>query len=169
MQDIDHITPGFAVTGVLEAEDFERLAAMGFRAVINNRPDGEEDGQLPSHVEAALAWRAGLAYRHVPVGKLDLFTDEVIEAMQAALDGLDGPILAHCKSGMRSAIVWAAGAARQQPVDEVMELLDAAFFDLRHLRDELDQQADRARWMPHTAPARASKQVEPIEKEFAAA
>lgn len=153
MQDIDYITPDFAVTGELDAADFQKLAEMGFRSVINNRPDAEEDGQLQAHVAAAHAWRAGLAYRHLPVTKLDLFTDEVIEATAAALRDLDGPILAHCKSGLRSAIVWAATAARQRPVDEVMDLLDAAFFDLRHLRDDLDQQADRARWMPQSEPA----------------
>jgi hypothetical protein len=56
-------------------------------------------------------------------------------------------VLAHCKSGLRSAIVWAAASARSQPVDCVLAALAAAGFELDFLRDDLEQQADRKRWL----------------------
>lgn len=147
MNAITFITPEFAVTSALDLEDFALLVELGFRTVINNRPDGEEAGQ-PSSIEcAARALRHGLSYRHIPANSLDLFTDPVVAPMAEALQSPGGPILAHCKSGQRSAIVWAAASARSRPVGDVLQALDTAGFALSFLRDELDSQADRVRWM----------------------
>lgn len=153
MPPIVYITPRFAVTAALTADDFAEAARLGFKAVISNRPDGEEADQLPARQEAALAWRAGLRFRHVPASKLDLMTDGVVEGMAEALSGLEGPVLAHCKSGVRSAIVWAAASARSQSVECVLDALTNAGLDLDFLRDDLEQQADRKRWLGTSAEA----------------
>lgn len=147
------ITPEFAVTSALAPEDFAAAAAMGFRSVLSNRPDGETEGQLSGRAEAVLAWQAGLRFRHVPAPKVRIFTDEVVEAMSDAIASLDGPVLAHCTSGLRSAIAWGAASARTQRVDCVLEALEKAGFDLAFLRDDLEAQADRARWIGPRAPA----------------
>ena len=47
------ITPTFAVAPALAPGDIEVLAAQGFRAVISNRPDGEDSGQMTRGEEAA--------------------------------------------------------------------------------------------------------------------
>lgn len=147
------ITPEFAVTSALAPEDFASAAALGFRAVLSNRPDGEAEGQLSGRAEAVLAWQAGLQFRHVPTPKLDIFTDEVVEAMSDAVATLNGPILAHCASGLRSAIAWAAASARGGNVDCILQALENAGFELDFLRDDLEAQADRARWIGPRAPA----------------
>ena len=141
MEKFVYITPGFAVAAQLDAEDFERAAKAGFKAIVNNRPDGEEEGQLPSHAAATLAWNAGLRYSHIPAGKLDLFSDAVVDTTEAAIADAGGPVLAYCKSGTRSAIVWAAASARGASVEEVLSLLAAAGFELDFLSDELEEQA----------------------------
>jgi uncharacterized protein (TIGR01244 family) len=141
MEKIVYITPGFAVAAQLDAGDFEGIAKLGFKAIVNNRPDGEEEGQLPSHIAAAQAWGAGLAYSHIPAGKLDLFSDPVVDTAEAAIADAGGPVLAYCRSGTRSAIIWAAVSARGLPVDEVLSLLAKAGFDLDFLSDELEEQA----------------------------
>lgn len=146
MEKITYITPHFAVTSEMAPEDFAEAARLGFRAVVSNRPDGEDGATLTGRDEAVYAWRAGMRFAHVPAAKLDLFTDEVVEGMANAVRRLDGPILAHCKSGLRSAIVWAAASARSQPVDCVLDALVAAGFDLDFLRDDLESQAHRAIW-----------------------
>ncbi len=150
MDQITTLTPRFAVTSALKPEDFAEAARLGYAAIVSNRPDGEEDGQLTAKQEAALAWRAGLKFRHVPTSKHDTFTDAVVEGMADALAGLDGPVLAHCKSGVRSAVVWAAASARSQPVECVLDTLTKAGMDLEFLHDDLDAQADRQRWLSAT-------------------
>jgi sulfide:quinone oxidoreductase len=145
------ITPLFAVTSELRSGDFAWLAQRGVKSVMSNRPDGEESGQMLAKREAALAWRAGLMFRHVPAVKHELFTDGVVEAMADALAELEGPVVAHCKSGLRSAIVWAAASARSQSVDCVLLALEKAGFDLDIIRDDLDAQADRRRWLGRSA------------------
>jgi sulfide:quinone oxidoreductase len=139
------ITPTFAVTGTLSAEDFAPLRSQGFRCVISNRPDNEQANQLTAVVEAGLTWDHGMLFRHVPAAKYDLFSDKTVAAMALALQGCEGPVLAHCQSGQRSAILWAAATARTQPVDQVLHALAAAGFDLEFIRDDLDAQAARSR------------------------
>lgn len=139
MPKIVSITPTFAVASALAPEDFAEVARLGFRAVVNNRPDGEEAGQLPARQAAQVARAAGLGYRHVPAAKLELFDDRVVDAMAAALAAADGPVLAHCKSGQRAAIVWAAARVRcGEDLDEVLGTLSGAGFDLEVVRDELE-------------------------------
>ncbi len=140
MQKITFITPDFAVAGQLEAEDFAEIARLGFKAVINNRPDGEEENQLPNHAAASHALLSGLTYRYIPSGKLELFSDQVVNAAETAL-AAGGPVLAYCKSGTRSAIIWAAASARNLQVNEVLALLLNAGFDFDFLSDDLQLQA----------------------------
>ena len=171
MDKIVYLTSSFAVTSALASADFAAAATLGFRAVISNLPDGEEAGQPSGRDEAGHAWRAGLKFAHVPASKLDLFTDTVVEDMAAAVRRLDGPILAHCKSGIRSAIIWAAASARQQPVDCVLETLAKAGFELDFLKDDLEQQADRLRWLgkPASTPDCGSAGVAEFPRISAAA
>jgi len=147
MKQITYITPNFAVAGALEPEDISRLAELGFKSIISNRADDEQPGQLTARHEAVLAWRVGLRFRHVPATIHDLFSDEVVEAMADALQELDGPIVAHCKTGLRSAVVWAAASARTEDVDCVLAALSKTGFRLGHLREELEAQAGRKRWL----------------------
>jgi uncharacterized protein (TIGR01244 family) len=147
MDTIIYITPSFAVTGALAPEDFPKIAALGFCAVVSNRPDGEEEGQLTGRDESVLAWQSGLSFRHVPVGRDELFTDLAVEGMADALNGLEGPVLAHGKSGLRSVVLWAAASARSGPIECVLEALQRAGFNPDALRHELEAQANRKRWL----------------------
>lgn len=142
MNKVTHITPHFAVTGALQPADFAEIAAAGFNSVLSNLPDGESRAHPTSRQAAELAASAGLAFRHVPTTKADLFTDRVIDGVGDALRELPGPVLAHCASGMRSAVAWATAAARIQPVDSVIEVLKAAGFNLDAVRDELESLCD---------------------------
>jgi sulfide:quinone oxidoreductase len=110
---------------------------MGFRSVISNLPDGESQNHPASHEAAALARQAGLEYRHLPVVKFDIFTERFVQGFDGALRELPAPVLAHCASGLRSAIAWATVAVRSQSADCVLAKLKAAGLDLEMIRDEL--------------------------------
>jgi uncharacterized protein (TIGR01244 family) len=142
------LSPQFAVTGALRPEDFTTVAAQGFRSVLSNLPDGESSQYPSSTEEARLAASAKLGFRHVSATKSEVLSDRVVEGVNRALTELEGPVLAHCASGLRSAIAWAAAAARSQPAECVIAALKDAGFELAAIQDELQDQSGRAHPLP---------------------
>lgn len=117
------------VSGQVAPHEVAGLAEQGITMLVNNRPDGEEDGQpFAAEIEEAAA-RAGIAYRFVPIvrgiGPAD------VEEMQKALRAAEGGrLLAFCRSGTRSA--FAVALARRgdgASADEVSNCLVSAGFD----------------------------------------
>jgi uncharacterized protein (TIGR01244 family) len=105
---ITQVSDKFSVSPQLTANQMQQVAALGFRAVINNRPDGEAGPEQPTHQsmsEAAAA--AGLAYAYLPVAP-SLHSPEQVQAMKAALAQLPQPVLAFCRSGARSRKLYEA-------------------------------------------------------------
>jgi uncharacterized protein (TIGR01244 family) len=102
------VAQGFSAAPQLAAADFAELARMGFRSVINNRPDGEAGPDQPTGEQLrAAAVAAGLAYVHIPSAP-SADDPAVIEKMRAALGELPQPVLAFCRSGARSTKLYRA-------------------------------------------------------------
>lgn len=99
--DYRQIADDFAVTGQITAEDIPAVKAAGFKSIICNRPDQEEAGQPPHDGIQAAAEAAGLAFAYIPVVSGQI-TPENVADMAGALDELDGPVFAYCRSGARS-------------------------------------------------------------------
>jgi len=97
------LTADFAVSPQLSVDDFAGVAALGFKTVINNRPDGEGGDEQPasSALERA-AIVAGLHYVYLPVVS-GAITATQVQAMRHALVSSPAPVLAFCRSGARSA------------------------------------------------------------------
>jgi uncharacterized protein (TIGR01244 family) len=106
------LAPGLSATGKLDRGDIEALAAAGVKTIINNRPDGEDPGQLPAAEARRLAAAHGIAYRHIPVTAASLSAADV-DAFAAVLATAPTPIVAHCRSGTRSTLLWALTQLRQ--------------------------------------------------------
>lgn len=140
MDQIAKLTPFLSVAPQITAEDTGGLAANGFRAVINNRPDGEADDQPPSDEIKAAAERAGLEYRYLPVVSGNV-TDADADAFARTLADLNGPVLAHCRSGTRCATLWALSEAHHLHPDAILRTAQDAGYDLAGLRPRLE-----ARW-----------------------
>lgn len=130
------LTAGLSVSPQLTEADVAHAARDGFRAIINNRPDDEEVGQISAAEMKQLAAAHGMAFAHIPVvlGKIE---DEDVARMAAALATLKGPVLAYCRTGTRSATLWALSRAGQRPVDEILVATSAAGYDLVGLRPQL--------------------------------
>ena len=96
------LAPDICAAPQLTPEAMAEAAAMGFRSVVNNRPDFEHGPDQPSSaaIEAA-AQAAGLAYRHLPVAG-GYQSPEEIAAFAALLHTLPRPLLIFCRSGARS-------------------------------------------------------------------
>jgi sulfide:quinone oxidoreductase len=55
------LAPGLSAAGKLDRADIEALAKAGVKTIINNRPDGEDPGQLPAGDARRLAESLGIA------------------------------------------------------------------------------------------------------------
>ena len=130
----DHI----AVAPQITPEEVAAIAQAGYAEIVNNRPDDEEGGQ-PSGAEiAAAAAAVGIAYRAIPVTHSG-FSGAQVEQMAAALTAAAGPVLAYCRSGTRSAHLWALARARlgDDPATLVAKA-SAAGYDISGIRAMLD-------------------------------
>ena len=105
------ISDRLAVAGQVTPQEISGIADSGFVGIINNRPDGEAPDQPSSSELESEARRHGLAYWYVPVVPGGLSEREVRD-FAAALDEADGPVLAFCRTGNRSATLWKAAQAR---------------------------------------------------------
>ena len=114
--EIKALSPFLSVTAQVQPSDIAGIAALGFKAIINNRPDKESDDQPLSAELAEEAARHDVAYCEIPVvaGQLN---DANIYAFTEALEELHGPVLAFCRTGTRSATLWALSSARRLDTD----------------------------------------------------
>ncbi|MEO7243580.1 MAG: TIGR01244 family sulfur transferase [Rubrivivax sp.] len=87
------------------------LARAGIRSVVNNRPDFEGGTDQPTSAAfAAAAQAAGIEYRFLPVSGGTQSAQE-IAAFAALLRELPRPLVAFCRTGTRSAKLFAAANA----------------------------------------------------------
>ncbi|MDO5642684.1 MAG: TIGR01244 family sulfur transferase [Paracoccus sp. (in: a-proteobacteria)] len=127
--DIRRINDRISVTPQITATDVTQAAGQGYRAIICNRPDAEEAGQPGSRDIAEAAAAAGLEFRYLPLAPGRL-TPELIADFGAALAELPGPVLAYCRSGTRSATLWALSQSGQLEPAEILRLAAGAGYDL---------------------------------------
>ena len=127
---VKKINSAISVSEQINPQDLAGLAAQGFRAVICNRPDGEGADQ-PSFAEMRkAAEKAGLQAAYLPVVTGAVSDASAVEFAQL-LETLPKPVLAYCRSGTRSATLWAlAQAASGQPVPAILAATQAAGYDL---------------------------------------
>jgi len=109
MADFRRVTDDFSVAPQIGVADVAEAKAQGFTTLINNRPDGEDPAQPPGAVIEAAARAEGLAYVHIPVRGAPGPAE--VEAVRAAVEQADGPVLAFCRSGTRSITTWSIGQA----------------------------------------------------------
>jgi uncharacterized protein (TIGR01244 family) len=130
-----------ATAGQLKADDMREVARMGFRAVINNRPDGEAwFGQPSSDTLHAAAVAARLQSHFVPIALPTLGPDEV-RAFHTIMRTTEGPMLAFCASGFRCALMWllAQAAFDHADVDDLIARATHAGHDLSRSRELIER------------------------------
>lgn len=136
MMDIRPVAPGFAVAPQILPADMDDLAAQGFRTVICNRPDGEEEGQPDAAAMRAAAEAAGIAYHHIPVSG-GQFPPAAVDAFRAVRTQADGPVLAYCRTGTRSITLEALANPGGLGVSDLLEQARDAGYDLSAIATRL--------------------------------
>ncbi|WP_313801066.1 TIGR01244 family sulfur transferase [Sphingobium sp.] len=128
-----YVSPQISVDQVAEAK------ALGVTVIINNRPDDEEPGQTNGAEIEAAARAAGIVYAAVPVAHGG-FAPWQLDGMAAAIEQAgDGKILAYCRSGTRSTLLWALTRARAGDHPAALtEQAASAGYDLTPVRQIMD-------------------------------
>lgn len=134
---IKQLTSQLSVSPQITSDDVAELAALGFKSVICNRPDGESaDQPALADIESAVLAQ-GLEFRAIPFTSGRQTRTEIHEFGQA-LDEMPGPVLAFCRTGTRSAKIWAQSVAARQSVDEAIAAAASAGLDLSADRQMLE-------------------------------
>lgn len=96
------IAPEVCVAPQLTPQAMAEAAKLGFKSVVNNRPDFEHGPDQPTNAQIeAAALAAGLQYRWLPVDG-GFQTPQQIAAFAQLLQEMPRPLLAFCRSGARS-------------------------------------------------------------------
>ncbi|WHS62660.1 bifunctional protein tyrosine phosphatase family protein/NAD(P)/FAD-dependent oxidoreductase [Pseudomonas sp. G2-4] len=128
--DIRHLASGLSVSEQILPNQLSELKNSGFRAIICNRPDGEGSDQPLFAEIKRVAQTMGIEAHYLPAesGKV---TDEQGVAFGKLFESLPKPVLAYCRSGMRSTTMWALSQAGQQPLPQIVEMAKKAGFDMK--------------------------------------
>jgi len=134
--DIKPLTPNLSISPQILASDLPAIAAAGFKTIICNRPDGESSDQPGFKELEKAAIELGLKAQYLPAetGKV---SDADGKEFGVLLSTLPGPILAFCRSGMRSTTMWALSQAGVTPLPQILEASRKAGFDMQSLLQRL--------------------------------
>jgi uncharacterized protein (TIGR01244 family) len=133
------LTPQLSVAPQIGVADVAEAARQGFTFIVNNRPDGEEPSEPQGDEIAAAAQALGIGYVAIPVTHAG-FSLPQVESMLAAISAPDAKILAYCRSGTRSTLLWAlARSAAGDDADDLTRAAQAAGYDLSGIRPIMDQ------------------------------
>ena len=136
--DLKRINDTVTVAPQIAPDDLATLKALGFVAVVNNRPDGESFDQPESEEIRAAAEAAGLAYHYIPLGREGV-TAQMVEETRSVLEAARGPVLCFCRSGTRSTTLWALSQAGSMPAGDIIEAAAHAGYDMSHLAGVLSR------------------------------
>jgi uncharacterized protein (TIGR01244 family) len=122
------VAPQISLDAIAEAK------AQGVTLIINNRPEDESADQTPGPDIEAAARAAGLG-----------FAEWQVTAMADALAKAEGKVLAYCRSGTRSTLLWGLAQASTGHHPAVLsEAAADAGYDLTPVAAMMDMLRGRA-------------------------
>lgn len=127
--DAKAISSQLSVAPQITPEDVKDIAAMGFRSIMCNRPDGEGADQPTFEEVEAAAKIAGLKIRYLPIIS-GTVQDSDADDFRTAMIELPGPILAYCRTGTRSATLWSLSQAKTLEPSDILAATKAAGYDM---------------------------------------
>ena len=132
LTDTVFVAPQIDVAAIAEAR------ALGVTLIINNRPEDESPDQTPGAKIESAARTVGLDYIAIPITHSG-FSQPQVDAMAAAMAGAEGKILAYCRSGTRSTLIWALAEAKAGAEPDALSVIaEDAGYDLSSIRPLLD-------------------------------
>lgn len=137
---IEQIASYLYVSSQLDERFAKRAAQYEIKTVICNRPDDEEPNQ--PDFETVKGWLQKYGIEHViymPV-TMDGIDDASLAEFQEAVANSPAPIMAYCRSGTRSAMMWALNQTKRGvEVNSLIKAAELANVDLTPYRSILEE------------------------------
>lgn len=133
---IKPLTPFLSVAPQLNISTIQEAAKNGFKSIINNRPDNEEQIQPSSAELEREAIKNGMHYKHVPIVSGEIKNSDILH-FENALRSIKAPTLAFCRTGTRSTTLWALSEATHVDADVLIDVAREAGYDISTLRPSL--------------------------------
>lgn len=104
---ITKITDDYSTSPQITPNDITEIAKLGFKTIINNRPDMEGGADQPtSQAIAEAAKQQGLHYVYIPVVPNQI-QDSQVDSFRQALSIAPKPALGFCRTGNRASQMYA--------------------------------------------------------------
>jgi uncharacterized protein (TIGR01244 family) len=100
------ITDDFSTAAQISVDDMAEIAHLGFKTIINNRPDNEGGVEQPTSAQLGVAAeKLGLKYVHIPIIPNNIQSNQ-IDAFSAAYNVAAKPVLGFCRTGNRAGSIF---------------------------------------------------------------
>ncbi|WP_315984204.1 TIGR01244 family sulfur transferase [Aliamphritea spongicola] len=94
-----------------------------------NRPENESEDQPDNRLLEETCQRAGLSWHYLPAEAGNV-TDANVAEFATLMNQVQGPVLAYCRTGTRSATLWALSQAPRLDVAAILTATAQAGYDL---------------------------------------
>lgn len=125
----------------ISLDDVDAAQEEGVTLIICNRPDNEDPDQPSSDSIRCAAAEKGINFLWIPITG-GQFNEAQVSQMANALSAAEGKVLAYCRSGTRSTLLWAlAEASKGGDPDQLARRASAAGYDLSPVRQSMEMLA----------------------------
>lgn len=141
---IEKIADYLYVSRQLTERTAKLVAQYDIKTVICNRPDGEEPNQ--PDFETVKAWlnAAGIEKVVYMPTTMEAINDAQLKEFQDMVAQSPAPILAYCRTGTRSAMLWAMNQSKRGvEVNSLIRAADLAGINLTKERERLEAVSPR--------------------------
>lgn len=107
---IYNLTEACSVAGQIQPADVVSLKQDGFSTIVCNRPDAEDFGQPTANQICNACDQHGVAFHHLPISNAGI-SPEMVREFQRIVSESNGRVLAYCRSGQRSSVLWQYGGS----------------------------------------------------------
>ena len=109
---LQQLSNDFSTAAQITAEEVVEIANLGFKTIINHRPDAEGGDAQPTSAQIkASAEALGLAYYYLPIVPSNIQPTDV-EAFKQCYAASAKPILGFCRTGNRVARIFELAQVR---------------------------------------------------------
>ena len=110
MSQFRRLSDSVMASAQISLEDIDAAHRQGVTLIVCNRPDGEDQGQPSSSEIREAAAEKNMKFAWIPISGGNFSEAQVLE-MAELLELTDGQVLAYCRSGTRSTLLWALAQA----------------------------------------------------------